>query len=437
MVKAILTSLTMLVSSFYLFPIGFRALPGFNSKMILAAIGLFLFIINLPRHREQGLSKPMAWLSLGALLVSFLAVLSVTYNSTPDYAYCSYIISMWVWVGGAYAVVCLIRKVHGTASIILIGSYLVAVGVFQCVTALLIDTYPAFKAFTVDYFDFGQEWLDSVDRIYGFGACLDTAGMRFSAILVIIVAIINHISRTRLSRYIPIYLASFMLITVVGNIIARTTTIGVMLALAFMAYNLTIGYSRERRKKTYKVAGWAALIGILGIGITAVYYKSSEVFQEHLRFGFEGFFSLVEKGKWDVASNNKLESMYVFPETLKTWLVGDGYFANPHNVDPYYIGKYVEGWYMGTDVGYLRFIFYFGLPGLLAFSLFIIYAGIFCIKLSPGYKRMFVFLLLVNFAIWFKVSTDQFMIFALFLMLNPGENMDFERRLNGLPPLKQ
>lgn len=436
MVKAILTSLTMLVTSFYMFPIGIRGIHG-HSKMMLAAVGLFLFIINLPRHREQGLSKPMAWLSLGALLVSFLGILSVTYNSTPDYAYCSYIISMWVWVGGAYAVVSLIRKVHGTASIILIGNYMVAVGVFQCITALLFDSCPSIKAFTITYFDIGHIWLDSVKRVYGFGANLDTAGARFSSMLVIIVAIITHISRTRLSRYIPIYIASFIFITVVGNIIARTTTVGVMLALAFMAYNMTIGYSRERRKKTYKVAGWVALVGVLGIGITTVYYQSSEVFQEHMRFGFEGFFSLVEKGKWDVASNNTLESMYVYPETLKTWLIGDGYFANPHNVDPYYVGKYVEGWYMGTDVGYLRFIFYFGLPGLLAFSLFIIYAGIFCIKLSPGYKRMFVFLLMVNFAIWFKVSTDQFMIFALFLMLNPGENMDFERRLNGLPPLRQ
>lgn len=405
--------------------------------MILATIGLFLFIINLPRHREKGLSKPMAWLSLGALLVSFLAVLSVTYNSTPDYAYCSYIISMWVWVGGAYTVVSLIRKIHGSASIILIGNYLIAVGVFQCIMALVFDSHPNITSLVSRYIELGAESLKTIKRMHGIGAALDTAGARFSSILVIITAIITHISHTRLSRYIPIYIVAFIFIGVIGNMIARSTTIGVLLSLIYILYNQTIGYSHERRKKTYKVAGWAVLIGILGIGITAVYYQSSEVFQKHLRFGFEGFFSLVEKGKWDVASNNTLESMDVYPETLKTWLIGDGYFANPHNVDPYYIGKYVEGWYMGTDVGYLRFIFYFGLPGLLAFSLFIIYAGIFCIKLSPGYKRMFVFLLMVNFAIWFKVSTDQFLIFALFLMLNPGENMDFERRLNGLPPLKQ
>lgn len=30
--------------------------------------------------------------------------------------------------------------------------------------------------------------------------------------------------------------------------------------------------------------------------------------------------------------------MVVFPDNLKTWIIGDGYGANP-SYDPYYIGK--------------------------------------------------------------------------------------------------
>lgn len=62
--------------------------------------------------------------------------------------------------------------------------------------------------------------------------------------------------------------------------------------------------------------------------------------------------------------------MYVFPDNLKTWIIGDGYFSNPYNTDPFYIGTRSRGYYMGTDVGYLRFIFYFGLIGLSAFIAF-------------------------------------------------------------------
>lgn len=50
--------------------------------------------------------------------------------------------------------------------------------------------------------------------------------------------------------------------------------------------------------------------------------------------------------------------MYVFPDNLKTWIIGDGYFNGPEDSDPYYTGEIWDiGYYKGTDVGYLRFIF--------------------------------------------------------------------------------
>ena len=63
--------------------------------------------------------------------------------------------------------------------------------------------------------------------------------------------------------------------------------------------------------------------------------------------------------------------MYVFPDNIKTWIIGDGYFANPGDTDPYYVGPLGGAFYKSTDVGYLRFIFYFGVLGLFAFVLFL------------------------------------------------------------------
>ena len=51
--------------------------------------------------------------------------------------------------------------------------------------------------------------------------------------------------------------------------------------------------------------------------------------------------------------------MYIFPETIQTWIIGDGYWNNP----------YGSGYYMHTDVGYLRLIYYFGLVGLFVYLL--------------------------------------------------------------------
>ena len=110
-----------------------------------------------------------------------------------------------------------------------------------------------------------------------------------------------------------------------------------------------------------------------------------------------------------------------YPETFKTWFIGDGYIENPKN-DPYFIGKIWGGYYMGTDVGYLRFIYYFGLIGLSAFIIFMFQVGQTCIKRSHTQKGVFLLLLLLNFTIWFKVSTDIFLIFGLFLMVGEEEN---------------
>lgn len=120
--------------------------------------------------------------------------------------------------------------------------------------------------------------------------------------------------------------------------------------------------------------------------------------------------------------------MYVFPETLKTWIIGDGYFLNPSDIDSYYTGKIYGGYYMGTDVGYLRFIFYFGLIGLIAFSIFIYKTYRICYQRFPYMKDLFFMILLINFIVWFKVSTDIFLVFALFLMVDKTDNEKMEKQ---------
>lgn len=45
-------------------------------------------------------------------------------------------------------------------------------------------------------------------------------------------------------------------------------------------------------------------------------------------------------------------------------------FNDPFGLDPYYTGIDWNGYYQNTDVGYLRFIYYFGLLGLIPFCIF-------------------------------------------------------------------
>ena len=117
--------------------------------------------------------------------------------------------------------------------------------------------------------------------------------------------------------------------------------------------------------------------------------------------------------------------MIVWPDNLKTWIIGDGYFENQRN-DSNYIGDATrKGYYMGTDIGYLRFLFYFGIFGLIAISAVMIEAGVIAAKTFPKYGHIFMMGVLCNFIIWLKVSTDLFPFLSIFASLS-FLNMDLE-----------
>lgn len=226
------------------------------------------------------------------------------------------------------------------------------------------------------------------------------------------------------NKVLFISVIAFVFISVVGNMIARTTIVGVLLSLIyavllFRPTRVSYGFLHLSRV--------VLLVLLVAIPFSVYLYNNSSQFHQLSRFAFEGFFSLVETGEWEIDSNEKLKAMMVFPDNAKTWIIGDGYFANPYDTDPFYVGAYSGGYYKGTDIGYLRFIFYFGLIGLLAFSCFLISVAKECINVLPNYKLMILFILLLGFIVWLKVSTDVFLIFALLICI--GNMQDAHQQL--------
>lgn len=413
--------LLTILTSFYFFPFEFTFLPGINTKMVVAGVGLVVLIVQLARQGRSLINKDSFTLTIMAGVVSLIGFFSVIWNDTHDYTYATYIISMLVWLAGAYVVVQAIKRFHGNVSVDLVCKYLVVVCLTQCLIAFVMTQYPPLKDF-VDGFLGSTGFMGKMeDRMYGIGASLDVAGSRFSVILVMIVYLLFKMATTDQKKYLGVYWGIFIVIAVIGNMISRTTTVGVIMSLAYLCYITRIYTFRMDLNMRY-VWGWFIGILLVAISIMVYGYHTNPSFQENLRFGFEGFFSLVEKGKWEVHSNEILKNMYVFPDNLKTWIIGDGYFDNPYYAEPYYTGPKWGGFYQGTDVGYLRFLFYFGVMGLMAFSLFMYKVAQVCMNRFTSYKSLFFVILLLNFAVWFKVSTDIFLVFALFLCMTETED---------------
>lgn len=434
MYKYLVHIISVILTSFYFFPIETVFLPGVNTKMALAGIGLLILGKRLAQKRDADINKDFFVLSLLALGISLISLLTMTINNTPDASFLTYFVSMWVWMGGAYTVVRWLDTAYGSVNVRLVCNQLIAVCVIQCLIAWTKDVYPPLQAW-VDSFVGGEAFMGNTKeaRLSGIGAALDVAGLRFSAVAVMIGYILSKAEELS-HKQVVTYLASFLIIAVIGNMMSRTTTVGVGLALVYWIYSTNL-LSLKQNIKNQKLWFWLGGILCVIIPVFIYLYFANDTFYKNIRFGFEGFFSLWETGEWQTSSNDiLLEHMVVFPDNWVTWLIGDGYAANPMDktlsfFDPYYTGPIYHGYYKGTDIGYLRYIFYFGLVGTFVFSLFMWRSAWACIHRFKNYKMMFLMILLVNYIGWFKVSTDIFLVFAIFLVLSKKDDVQTDNIL--------
>ena len=421
--KNILIVLMSIIMSLFFFSFEFTFLPGINTKMMLAVLGILLFVWHSLKSKKGVVISSEFFISLMiACCFSLVVFNSVTYNNTDDYAYTSYYISMLVWLFAAYAACWFVAQLHKDISIKLIINYLIGISVAQCIIALLIDNILAVQLFVDRIVVTHSEAMEEINRLYGIGAALDVAGTRFSAVLVMMALLLSHDNEIKSNKkQSAIYIFMFIVIAVVGSMIARTTNIGLIMALGYIFYSSGLW---KIRIKITTLRQWGVLIGVSFILIVVCVYLYNNMPAAHklLRFAFEAPINWIETGEWRTDSTDQLKSMWILPESIKTWIIGDGYFMNP--IKP--------GFYMGTDIGYLRFIFYCGLPGLLMFSVFFVYLSVALYRRFPQERNLFFLLLILTFVIWMKVSTDIFLVYALFMcipMLQKQKNNQMMNRL--------
>lgn len=417
MIRAIQVSIITILTSFFFFPFFFTILPSVNTKMFLAALGLIAFVIDRSNNHTQFFENKLFWISIGALGVSFCSFLSMTINNTPDNSYLSYIISMWVWLFAAYFCVFLMRQVHGEISLETIGYYLVAVALLQCTLGLLINYFPLINN-AVNSVVTGEKYMIGIEgRLHGIGCALDVGGGRLGAILIILAYLILQSIKHQKSWWVFTgLLGAFFYILVIGNMIGRTTTVGAAIAIAYLIFSLC----SDRKIEATSIRSFLSIAVLeitIGVIICVGLYNISPEMHKLLRFGFEAFFNYFEHGTFETHSTNMLSEGMIFPDNFKTWIIGDGYMASGSN-DPYYIGPADYGFYMNTDAGYSRFIFYFGLIGLSSFILFFIIVCKKCINGLENDQLLFIAILILGLCIWVKVSTDLFLVFAPFLCIN-------------------
>lgn len=406
----------LITCSYYSFELA--ALPsGPNTKMIVAVMGLVWFAYdNLLRRSRRGvqLSQVMVVGLLFAGLYSIINIFAIEFNATDDYSYANYVTTFLVWIFSVYPAIALIRLTHGEVTLPLITYYLVAVTLFQCITGLIMDNSPAFDEFNSKIVLWERDFFDRIGRIRCFSTALDFGGVRFSLVLILIMGMLGRDESVRKSKGAMFYLLlSFFVIAGIGNMVARTTTVGVVVGLVILVICM-LGSGPRLGGSKYIIGLFfvtLALVSVVGVYL----YNTDEYYYNLIRFAFEGFFNLVENGEFTTDSTEVLESMWKWPSDTKSWIIGTGIYGT---------------WAYGTDIGYCRLILYSGLTGFVVFALSFVYYAYYFARKYPRHVWLFVGYLAMTFIVWMKVSTDILMIYAFFFWFTAEES----DRINGIIP---
>jgi hypothetical protein len=82
MYKYFIHIISVILTSFYFFPFETVALPGVNTKMVLAGVSLLILGKRLAQRRDADINKDFFMLSLWAMGVSLVSLVTMTVISS-------------------------------------------------------------------------------------------------------------------------------------------------------------------------------------------------------------------------------------------------------------------------------------------------------------------------------------------------------------------
>lgn len=334
----------------YLYPLRFVFFPWASTRVILGIIGIGWLLLNIISGKINFREINRKWVFVSILLLSLLlaSYLTSAVNGIVDTNFSYYACSMVLILFAGYTIFVIVLKAIGDFTFKIISHYIVKVVVIQMLITLAMFIFPEFRNFLLSLLtdEFIPEYGGNI-RLWGLGAHSFTTGVINSfALLAIAINSKNACARRKIGLF-----CSALLITVVGSCMSRTTLVGVVGACCIMLYGtpvLTI--TRDLFRYSFV---------LLGIVFLVMYVIPGNILEEkiepYFKYGFEIYYNYVETGEMRTASTEELAEMRnTYPRSVKTWLIGDGRFVDSVNPELYY---------MYTDVGYARLVFYYGLLG--------------------------------------------------------------------------
>lgn len=421
MTKAIAKVCAFGVLFSYLYSVNLSFVPlGVGTRVYLSLAGCMLILLQATVGRGVSfLTKDFGKVIAALMTIPAISIVSVLANQTTDLEFVKYPVSMLLIVAAAYFVCSVFASVFPDDFQKNLIYVFVGCVVLQCVIAVAMFISLPVKELMLSMVSAGEVEADLISstgefRLLGFGSNFFSSGITNGMALILVCFCLRHYVQSRMSAFL--FGFAYLFIALAGILMSRTTIIGVALSLAYLHIQLYLSGvpSLSGHYRAFMSALVLSIVSALAVFFAMVDFS---VVEPMLNWAFEPVINYFSGEGLKSQSTDQLMDMYSESNLKKMpWLIGDAMFK-----DPFIPGMY----YMHVDVGYMRLIYYFGLPGLLAFLVFQI-RTIFSVRPFFRHDAMFMalivaYLLLLNF----KGFTDLFVFFMLFFMMQlrmPGRS---------------
>lgn len=289
------------------------------------------------------------------VLIFYLFILSSSFfipivNGTNDMSYFTNLFRSTLYMSLFTVLLSMVRAVHGNKQIRtkMINLFLIVTRNYVIVTILFL-MLPTLKNFWFRLINISTGNLELLMKPQYFARVGWTGYSGFSITVYCTIAVIlgSYLLFKYYSEYQKLnfnYLSSILMALIGNTFYGRS---GLLISLTVLG--ISILFFAFFYKKTSIII--TLISGILMSFIILYILKDYNVtLLAWYNWMMEPILSILETGTIETSSTDTLWSMWFIPD-VKTFLFGDGYYTNPVT------GSY----YMGTDVGYIRPILFFGI----------------------------------------------------------------------------
>lgn len=340
--------LAFIVLFTYLYPLAFNFL-ALDTGKILYFVG-FIYILIKYRGKIAYGNYSFYKCALCLILVAWMATFIV--NTAYDFSLLLKVVAIVFYSFAAIFVIDTIKKASKSYTPFTILEWIIYAAIVQAILSFILFLVPSLKESYLGIVQLDETAEDimlsqSTFRLIAISK-FQYANMAVMYGFALLSAITLSFSKqSYLYRKKIIYICSILILVVAGILSARTFFLMILVAFGYYIYLLwhEIGI---------KTIVYIVLFMLVGIGIFYLLFSLMEnsEYEKTFNWVFEWYINLTETGSFETKSSNTLKEMYLFPDSMKTWWLGDGQFYTDGG-----------GFYMNTDVGYLRNLFYWGIFG--------------------------------------------------------------------------